>query len=158
PGRGRRHESGCVAPATWRSDGTERVVVSWVAEILRKEHRVCSRCRMGPTHLYEPASGDPLPEDRSENDPSAGTPPCNACLEIRMTQAAASFAGRCLLFEPALGPDALAFSPLAPESATPWPAEHREAARSWLQRMQDRCVGCGGDGRFLWVPVEPDAN
>jgi hypothetical protein len=33
-----------------------------------------------------------------------------------------------------------------------------EAARSWLDRLADRCIACGDPGRYLWIPVDHDAN
>jgi hypothetical protein len=132
--------------------------VSWLAEIMRKQHRECARCGLGPTHLYDPVPSAGDAGDRSESDPT-GTPLCGACLEKRMAQDFSRFEGRCLVFEPTLGPDALTFHDLEDEKGAAWPIEHRATARACLDRMASECAGCReAGGRFLWVPVEADAN
>lgn len=131
--------------------------MSWVAEILRKQHRVCGRCRLGPTHLYDPAptSADigELPEAEA-----TGSPLCNACLESRLAQDFTSYAGRCLVFEPALGPEAFVYHPLDGETAMAWPEQERAAALEWIERLPGHCAVCAGPGRFAWIPVDADAN
>ena len=129
--------------------------MSWLAEILRKQHRVCGVCGLGPTHLYEPklsaASGTPDAEP-------TGTPLCHSCLEARLAAKLAAYQGRCILFEPSLGPDALLFHPLDGSAAAEWPAPHRAAARACLDRISGGCSRCPGTARFAWVPVVADAN
>ncbi len=121
--------------------------MAWVAEILRKDHRICSVCRLGPTHVYDP---EPAAEP-------TGTPLCSGCLAERLRQDLAAFTGRALMFEPALGPDAYLFHALDGDRALAWPAEHREAARMMLDAMKPACDACASAARFVWVPVEADA-
>jgi len=130
--------------------------MAWVAEILRKDHRICSVCRMGPTHVYDPDPAAPA-ESPDAAAASGGTPLCNACLAGRLETDMAAFSGRALLFEPALGPDAYLFHPLESDRARGWPEEHRASARSLLDAMKPGCDGCDGASRFAWIPVEADA-
>ncbi|HKY32125.1 MAG TPA: hypothetical protein VJV23_06290, partial [Candidatus Polarisedimenticolia bacterium] len=127
----------------------------WMAEILRKDHRTCSRCRMAPTHVYDPDPDEPLEGIRPES--RSGTPLCNACLGARLAEDLAQFAGRCLVFEPAQGPDLYVFRPVEGRGAA-WPKAQAAAARSALQRLPAGCSECGRPGRFLWVPVPEDAD
>jgi len=127
--------------------------MAWVAEILRKDHRICSVCRMGPTHVYDPEP-DPAAEPATE---PGGTPLCNGCLAERLAQDLTAFAGRALLFEPALGPDAYMFHPLDGDRARNWPDGHSAAARRLLDTIRSGCDTCDSRARFAWIPVEPDA-
>lgn len=132
--------------------------MAWVAEILRKQHRECARCRMGPTHLYDPDLTELADEATvSGKPPETGTPLCNGCLLGRLETDLAAFTGRCLLFEPSLGPESILFVPFETDE----PADEDAAlaaARSALSPLPRDCVSCRGTGRFLWVPVELDAN
>jgi len=126
--------------------------VSWLAEILRKQHRACGRCGLGPTHTYDPVATP------AETEPE-GSPLCNSCLQRRLAEDFSAFSGRCLVFEPALGPDAYLFHPLTGPQAAGRPAAHRDAARACLDRITGSCQSCGrGAARFAWVPVPADAN
>ena len=129
--------------------------MSWVAEILRKQHRVCSRCRLGPTHLYDPA---PSGGEIGELGESSGTPLCNACLESKLAHDFARFPGRCLVFEPALGPEAFVYHPFDGRTAMAWPEQERAAAREWIEKLPANCSLCAETGRFAWIPVDADAN
>lgn len=133
--------------------------MAWVAEILRKEHRACARCRMVPTHLYDPDLAE-LADDAtvSGKPPESGTPLCNACVTARLEQDMAAFSGRCLLFEPALGPESILFAPLRAEGTGPDGDGGMAAARAALRPLPRACDRCGAAGHFLWVPVELDAN
>ena len=127
--------------------------MAWVAEILRKQHRECARCRMGPTHLYDPDPAELAEESTvSGKPPETGTPLCNACLAKQLQLDLTAFHGRCLVFEPALGPESILFTPLSAAAAG------AEAARAALEPLPRACDRCGLDGRFLWVPIERDAN
>jgi hypothetical protein len=130
--------------------------MGWIAEILRKEHRVCGQCGMGPTHVYDPEPG--AGADEEAGDAAGGAPLCNGCLAQRLEGDMASFPGRALVFEPALGPDSLIFRPLEGASSIAWPADQAAAVRRSLDDIKPRCDTCGGAGRFLWIPVESDAN
>jgi len=132
--------------------------MAWVAEILRKEHRICAQCRLAPTHVYDPdltGADDALGEPVGER---SGTPLCNACLASRLIEDFTSFTSRGLLFEPALGPEAIIFHPLGGPAARAWPEQRRDHVRARLDSLKDRCDTCGQHGRFLWVPVDSDAN
>jgi len=124
--------------------------MGWLAEILRKDHRTCSRCKIGPTHVYDPS-------EWKEGD-SVGTPLCNGCLADRLHQDFSRFEGRGLLFEPALGPDSLVFRSLEEAALEGWPPDLIETARAHLDRIAARCDECGQPGRFAWIPAERDAN
>ncbi len=121
--------------------------MSWFAEIRRKDHRMCRRCEMGPTHVYQPDVARVEETSAGDLPQPTGTPLCNACLAARMEQDLSTYGGRCLLFEPALGPECLVFIPLG--SAAP---------RAALDRAGGPCAECGATGHFGWIPVEPDAN
>jgi hypothetical protein len=122
-------------------------LMGWIAEILRKEHRACERCGLGPTHVYDPIDLDAeIPE---------GIPVCNACLRDRLAKDMTAFAGKGLLFEPALGPDALMFKRLG--DAT-WPELVITAARDALASAGENCDDCSEKGRFVWVVSPRDAN
>lgn len=131
--------------------------MSWLAEILRKKHRECAVCRMGPTHVY-----DPEPDSRAggqdEFREQTGTPLCTSCLGARLAEDLAAFAGSSILFEPSLGPDALIYRRLDGEPARGWSARCVSAAREALGRIEAGCVTCGQGGRYLWVPADNDAN
>ena len=142
--------------------------MSWVAEILRKDHRACRRCELGPTHVYRPEPAR-LEETGPMEPPLTGTPLCNSCLSEQMEQDFSGYGGRCLLFEPALGPECLLFEPLdstpqvsaAQSSAAPAavpPDTAQPAVRTALERAAAPCSGCGAGSHFVWVGVEPDAN
>jgi hypothetical protein len=75
-----------------------------------------------------------------------------------MARDLSSFQGRCLLFEPSFGPDALVYRSLEEEGEGGWPPEQVAAARGCLERLGARCDRCGGEGRYLWIAVERDAN
>lgn len=132
--------------------------MAWVAEILRKEHRICAQCRLAPTHVYDPdpAEGDDAFGEIGQ-EPS-GTPLCTACLPPRLIEDFTSFTARGLLFEPALGPEAIVFHPLDGPEATAWPEERQDLVKARLDSLKERCDSCELPGRFLWVPVESDAN
>ena len=133
--------------------------MAWVAEILRRQHRECTRCRMGPTHLYDPDLTELADEATvSGKPPETGTPLCNSCLAGRLAADLTSFAGRCLLFEPALGPESILFTPFAADAPGSDPDGTLAAARASLRPLPRRCDPCGETGRFLWVPVAIDAN
>jgi hypothetical protein len=128
--------------------------MSWVAEILRKNHRACRRCEMGPTHVYRPEPAR-VEETGSMDPPLTGTPLCNSCLSEQIERDFSAYGGRCLLFEPALGPECLLFAPLP---AAALAAAQPAAARAALERAAGPCAGCGAGSHFVWVGVEPDAN
>ena len=125
--------------------------MSWVAEILRKEHRNCRRCDMGPTHVYRPEPESFEDAAAQDQPPQSGTPLCTSCLAGQIEKDFAAYGARCILFEPSLGPDRLEFVPLDEAPAPP-------AARAALGRAGSACAECGAAGRFIWVPSEPDAN
>jgi len=129
--------------------------MAWVAEILRKTHRECAVCRLAPIHMY-----DPEPRELSALEISAeptGTPLCHACLGGRLGQDLSEYEGRCFVFEPSLGPETFLYQAL---DAAPrrFAAPARAAASSALERLPSACIGCGEEGRFLWVPVDHDAG
>lgn len=135
--------------------------MSWVAEILRKQHRACADCGLGPTHLYDPEHAASREKDATTEEDAAGLPGiplCHACLGRHLARDLSSFEGRCLLFEPSLGPDALVYRALQVEASGGWPEDQVTAARSCLDRIGAHCATCGGAGRYLWVSVAPDAN
>ncbi len=132
--------------------------MAWVAEILRRDHRTCEECGVGPTHIYDPEIAA-LPE--SELDPEAeapGTPLCNACLTMRLEEDLVTSEGRVVVFEPALGPDAFIFHAAGDGRRRAWSESERETMRAILDRLARVCSRCDQPGRFLWVPVERDAN
>ena len=133
--------------------------MAWVAEILRKQHRECARCRMGPTHLYDPDLAE-LADDAtvSGKPPQTGTPLCNSCLLTRLQQDLAAFTGRCLMFEPSLGPESILFTPLGAGATDGDSIRGAAAARAALLSLPRPCDSCGTTGRFRWVPGERDAN
>lgn len=117
--------------------------MGWIAEILRKDHRACERCDLGPTHVYDPIESDEeIPE---------GTPLCTSCLGKELAGALAGFAGRGVLFEPALGPDALVFRDL---DGSP----HHDSSRNALKEIREACDACSEKGQFVWIGSAPDAN
>ena len=145
--------------------------MSWLAEVFRKTRRICERCGIGPTHLYDPGATrmvipglglSPEPgntqEASSDEIEMSGQPLCGTCLTARLEEDLSAFPARALLFEPSLGPEELVFHPLAGEAARLWPAGQREAAAAHLAAISPSCDQCDGPGRFLWVPVAPDAN
>ncbi|MGH9870450.1 MAG: hypothetical protein ACREAA_20130 [Candidatus Polarisedimenticolia bacterium] len=123
--------------------------MGWVAEILRKSHRECAVCRLAPIHLYAPEEADITALEVSP-EPS-GTPLCHACLGARMGQDLSEFEGRCLVFEPSMGPETYVFRPLGDAAL----AGRTERA---LESLPSACKGCGAEGRFVWVPVDHDAG
>jgi hypothetical protein len=129
--------------------------MAWVAEILRKNHRTCHRCRLGPTHVYDP----PLPEPGAHADPEdevTGFPLCNGCLAADLERDLSLYQARCVLFEPALGPDSLAFRPV-PEGRER-AGEDAKPLEAALSAMEAGCSSCDNAAHFIWVPVEADAN
>jgi len=122
-----------------------------VAEILRKSHRECAVCRLAPIHLYAPDETDITALEVSA-EPS-GTPLCHACLGTRLGQDLSLFTGRCLIFEPAMGPETYVYRPLADDAREP-PGR----AGAALAALPSSCAGCGAQGRFVWVPVNHDAG
>ena len=117
--------------------------MGWIAEILRKDHRACERCNLGPTHVYDPVdTGEEVPE---------GTPLCTSCLNEQLTGTLKRFTGRGLLFEPALGPDALVFRGIAKDSP------HPSVTRA-LDLIGQTCDTCSEKGQFAWVASTRDAN
>ncbi len=131
--------------------------MAWVAEILRKDHRVCSRCRVGPTHIYDPPLEAPGDEPENLEAEPAGTMLCQACLSDQLAADLAAFRGRALVFEPALGPEGYLFRSLA-TAGPAWLPPHRAAVESALGRVEGPCGGCGGSPSCLWVPVAADAG
>ena len=151
--------------------------MSWLAEVFRKTRRVCQGCGIGPTHLYDPGATravipgqglSPAPGDVQETpsdeieplEPGelSGEPLCSSCLAARLEEDLSAFPAKALLFEPSLGPERLVFHALAGETARRWPAAQREAAAAHLASIAAACDQCALPGKFLWVPVEPDAN
>lgn len=133
--------------------------MAWVAEILRKQHRECARCRMGPTHLYDPDPAELADEATvSGKPPESGTPLCNGCLLLRLEADLGSFSGRCILFEPSLGPESILFAQFAKETAGGASAADLAAARAVIKPLPRPCDRCSEAGHFLWVPVALDAN
>lgn len=127
--------------------------MAWVAEILRKSHRTCVRCKLGPTHLYDP------PASQLEAGPEeevAGVPLCNSCLAADLDRDLSRYPARCVLFEPALGPDSIAFQPAT--TVRDHPADQARALETALSEMTTACSGCNQPAHFIWVPVEADAN
>ena len=129
--------------------------MAWVAEILRKTHRECAVCRLAPVHIYDPEPGE-LSALEISPEPT-GTPLCHACLGGRLGQDLSEFEGRCLVFEPSLGPETFLFQPIEGASLR-FAAPARAAAASALERLPSPCAACGTEARFLWVPVDPDAG
>lgn len=129
--------------------------MAWVAEILRKNHRTCRRCRLGPTHVYDPPLARMTPEADPEEDVS-GVPICNGCLAADLERDLSLYRARCVLFEPALGPDSLAFRPAAEDRGRD--ADQSRALEAALEAVKAGCSSCDGPAHFLWVPVEEDAN
>ena len=129
--------------------------MAWVAEILRKTHRECAVCKLAPIHMYDP---EPRELSALEISPEpTGTALCHACLGGRLGQDLSGFEGRCLVFEPSLGPETYLFQPLE-GGPRRFAAPARAAAASALQRLPSPCTACGAAGRFLWVPVDHDAG
>ncbi|HET6372714.1 MAG TPA: hypothetical protein VFG76_05370, partial [Candidatus Polarisedimenticolia bacterium] len=62
-----------------------------------------------------------------------------------------------LIFEPALGPEALVFHPLEGAAAREWPAPAVAAVKEALASLPAPCAQCAAAGRFRWIPVEADA-
>jgi len=121
--------------------------MGWIDDILRKDHRACEQCGLGPTHVYDPMETD---EEIVE-----GTPLCNTCLPARLAADLTAFRGKGLLFEPALGPVSLVFVPLDQSN---WTEASKGAVRHALDGMGQQCQDCRRPGRFLWVAAERDAN
>ena len=88
-------------------------MTAWVAEILRKNHRECAVCRLAPTHLYDPEEGDIISLEISAEP--TGTPLCHSCVGARLGKDLEAFEGRCLVFEPTLGPETYLFRAVADE-------------------------------------------
>ena len=130
--------------------------MAWIAEVFRKKHRLCERCRVGPTHLYgaAPTDDDPTPEPEGEEN---GTALCSACLAVRLTEDLGGYDGRGLMFEPALGPSSLVFHPLADLARSDYAEGDLAAARAALERVRGACEACSSPARFLWIPASPDA-
>jgi len=121
--------------------------MAWIAEILRKTHRECAVCRLAPIHLYDPDEQD-ITSLEVPAEPT-GTPLCHVCLGARLGKDLSEYQGRCLVFEPALGPETYVFRA---ESA------FGAASRAALDRLPSPCDECRAPGRFIWVAAPDDAS
>ncbi len=129
--------------------------MAWIAEVLRRDHRVCCVCRMGPTHVYGEAPREGA-GDSGDPDDAIGDPLCNGCLASRLEDDLQRFAGRALIFEPSLGPGGLVYREIeGPDAPAGDPAVH-ETARRAIASIRDACGGCGAPARYLWVPSTRD--
>jgi hypothetical protein len=122
--------------------------MAWVAEILRKTHRECAVCRLAPISLYDPEEHDITSLEVSAEP--TGTPLCHVCLGARLGKDLSEYEGRCLVFEPALGPETYVYS--APPASS-----LGAAARAALAGLPAPCDDCRAPGRFRWVAVPNDA-
>jgi hypothetical protein len=144
-------------------------MTAWVAEILRKNHRECAVCRLAPTHLYDPEEGDITSLEISAEP--TGTPLCHSCVGARLGKDLEAFEGRCLVFEPTLGPETYLFRAVekeggadrvpgtstvpGPSAASPVPP----ALRAALSNLPAPCADCRApESRFRWVSADMDAS
>lgn len=131
--------------------------MAWIAEVFRKHHRLCERCKVGPTHVYGVPPTDDDPPPQAEPAEGGGTALCSACLGRQLTADLGGYDGRGLLFEPAFGPSSLVFHPLEDLAEGDSADSDLEAARAALDRVRGDCEACARPARFLWIPASPDA-